>query len=80
MVLGSKVLMVLGHENCGAVKATMAGKPVPGQIGSIIAAIKPALEAAQGKPGDPVENAVKANVFHQIKIINSSPVISKLVQ
>ncbi len=79
-MLGSKVLMVLGHENCGAVKATMDGKPVPGQIGSIIAAIKPAVEAAKGKPGNPLENAVKANVFQQIKIINSSPVITQLVQ
>ncbi len=41
-MLGSKILMVLGHENCGAVKAAMDGKPVPGQIG-IIAAIKPAV-------------------------------------
>ncbi len=80
LVLGSKVLMVLGHENCGAVKAAMAGKPVPGQIGSIIAAIKPAVEGAKGKPGDPVENAVKANVFQQIKIINSSPIITQLVK
>ncbi len=79
LVLGSKVLMVLGHENCGAVKAAMAGKPVPGQIGSIIAAIKPAVEGAKGKPGDPVENAVKANVFQQIKIMNYSPVINQLV-
>ena len=79
-MLGSKVLMVLGHENCGAVKAAMDGKPVPGQIGSIIAAIKPGLDVAKGKPGDPVENAVKANVFQQIKIISSSPVISQLVQ
>jgi len=72
--------MVLGHENCGAVKAAMAGKPVPGQIGSIIAAIQPGVEVAKGKPGNPVENAAVANVFQQIKIINSSPVITKLVQ
>ncbi|MGD1808942.1 carbonic anhydrase [Dapis sp. BLCC M126] len=80
LVLGSKVLMVLGHENCGVVKASMDGKPVPGQIGSIIAAIKPGVEAAKGQPGNPVENAVKANVFQQIKILNSSPVISQLVK
>ncbi|NET26532.1 carbonic anhydrase [Okeania sp. SIO1I7] len=79
-VLGSKVLMVLGHENCGVVKAAMEGKPVPGQIGSIISAIKPAVEIAKGKAGYPVENAVKANVMEQIKIINFSPVITQLVQ
>ncbi len=53
-MLGSKVLMVLGHENCGAVKAAMDGKLVPGQIGSIIAAIKSAVEVAKGQPGNPV--------------------------
>ncbi|NEP90859.1 MAG: hypothetical protein F6K18_30880 [Okeania sp. SIO2C2] len=79
-VLGSKVLMVLGHENCGAVKATMDGKPVPGQIGSIISAIKPAVEIAKGRDGYSVESAVKANVMEQIKIINLSPVITQLVQ
>ncbi len=79
-VLGSKVLMVLGHEKCGAVQATIAGEPVPGQIGSIVAAIKPAVEITQGQPGDPVRNAVKANVIEQIKIINSSPVITQLIQ
>lgn len=78
-VLGSKVLMVLGHENCGAVKATMAGTSVPGQIGSIISAIKPAVEVAKTQSGDPVKNAVKANVLQQIKIINLSPVIAQLV-
>lgn len=79
-VLGSKVLMVLGHENCGAVKAAMEGKPVPGQIGSIISAIRPAVEVAKGRAGYPVENAVKANVMEQIKIINFSPVITQLVR
>ncbi|MEB3339506.1 carbonic anhydrase [Okeania sp.] len=79
-VLGSKVLMVLGHENCGAVQAAMAEKPLPGQIGSIVAAIKPAVEAAKNQPGNPVENAVKANVVAQMKIINSSPLISQLVK
>ena len=79
-VLGSKVLMVLGHENCGAVKATIAGKPVPGQIGTIIEAIKPALVSAKNKPGDSVENAVKANVILQMERIKASPVISELLQ
>ena len=79
-VLGSKVLMVLGHENCGAVKATMAGTPVPGQIGSIINAIKPAVDVAKYQPGDPLKNAVQANVMQQIKIINLSPIIAQLVQ
>ena len=36
-VLGTKVLVVLGHGNCGAVKATIEGKAVPGQISVLYA-------------------------------------------
>ena len=43
LVLGSKVIMVLGHERCGAVDATIKGAQVPGQIGSLINAIKPSV-------------------------------------
>src|SRR5262252_10587702 len=44
-VLGTKVLMVLGHGNCGAVKATIDGKAVPGQISALYAPIRPAVDA-----------------------------------
>jgi carbonic anhydrase len=40
--LGAKLLVVLGHERCGAVKATVDGGEAPGHIGSIVNAIKPA--------------------------------------
>ena len=42
-VLGTRVLMVLGHGNCGAVKATIEGKAVPGQISALYAPIWPAV-------------------------------------
>jgi carbonic anhydrase len=79
LVLGAKVLMVLGHEGCGAVAATLAGKPVPGQIGSIIEAIKPAVERSKGQPGDELENATKANVLLQMERLKESPVIAELI-
>jgi carbonic anhydrase len=79
LVLGAKVLMVVGHENCGAVKAAIAGAPVPGQIGSLIDAIKPAVESTKLLPGDKVENAVKANIVLQAKRLKQSPVISQLI-
>ena len=44
-VLGTKVLVVLGHGNCGAVKATIEGKAVPGQISALYAPIRPAVAA-----------------------------------
>jgi carbonic anhydrase len=79
LVLGAKVIMVVGHENCGAVKAAIAGAPVPGQIGSLIDAIRPAVESTRFLPGDRVANAVTANIRLQAQRVKQSPVISKLI-
>lgn len=81
LVLGAKVLMVIGHEYCGAVKATMKGAEVPGQIGSILEAISPAVTEYQGQQDDPmaVEAAAKANVKYQMEKLLASPVISELI-
>ena len=79
LVLGAKVLVVVGHERCGAVSATIKGAQVPGQIGSLIDAIKPAVESSKDQAGDKLENAVKANVRLQAKRLKASPVISKLI-
>ena len=79
VVLGAKVIMVVGHESCGAVKAAVAGSPVPGQIGSLIDAIKPAADSTRLLPGDRVENAVKANIVLQAKRVKESAVISQLI-
>ncbi len=80
LVLGAKVLMVVGHERCGAVKAAIEGGELPGQIGSLTNAIKPAVERSKNQPGDKVENAVKENVRLQIENLKKSPVISQLIQ
>ncbi|MCW6054000.1 carbonic anhydrase [Microcoleus sp. A2-C5] len=80
LLLGAKVLMVVGHENCGAVGATLKGGEVPGQIGSLVDSIKPAVESSKNQPGDHLENAVKANVLLQAKRLKASPVISKLIE
>jgi carbonic anhydrase len=79
-VLGTKVILVLGHERCGAVDATLQGVQVPGQIGSLLEAIQPAVEQTNGQPGDPLENACKANVLLQIDRLKASPVLSQLIQ
>lgn len=75
LVLGAKVLMVIGHQSCGAVKATMAGNAVPGQISSILDAIKPAI-----KPNQTLEEATIANVKLGISRLQASPVISQLIK
>jgi carbonic anhydrase len=79
LVLGSKVIMVLGHERCGAVDATIKGAQVPGQIGSLIDAIKPSVEKSKQLPGDKLENACKANILMQVEKLKASTVLSQLI-
>jgi carbonic anhydrase len=76
-VLGTKVILVMGHSNCGAVKATIQGKEVPGQISSIFPHIQPAVDQA----GSNLEAASKANAKIQATLLReSSTVISGLVK
>ncbi len=59
------VVMVLGHEKCGAVTATleaMKGGEVPGHLDALVKAIRLAVEKVQGHAGDLLDNAVRANV------------------
>lgn len=79
LVLGAKVLLVLGHSRCGAVEAAMKGGDFPGLIESLIQAIRPAVDISEGQPGDRLENAVKANVKLQVRRLQVSSVLSKLV-
>ena len=80
LVLGAKVLVVIGHKRCGAVDATIKGAQVPGQIGSLLDAIRPAVESSKGQSGDRLDNASKANVVLQANKLKASPVISKLIE
>ncbi len=78
LVLGAKVLVVLGHTQCGAVKATIAGEPVPGQISSLYSRIQPAVERSATR--DP-EEVARENVRIQARLLRtSSPVIAQLVR
>jgi carbonic anhydrase len=72
-VLGCKVLMVLGHSNCGAVKATIAGQAVPGQISALYAPIRPAVDAA----GPDLEATTDANARIQAALLSqASPILA----
>lgn len=76
-ILSTPVIMVLGHERCGAVTAAVQGERLPGYIGSFVKAIKPAIARTKDKSGDPVDNAVIANVEYQIeKLKRSSKILS----
>ena len=80
LVLGSKVLLVMGHKRCGAVDATIKGAQVPGQIATLIDAIKPGLAKLNFTKANQLEAAVKANVVYQVGKIKESPVISQLIE
>lgn len=60
------LVMVLGHSNCGAVKAAIEhidqNDSLPGAINGLVNLIKPAVEQVRGKPGDKLDNAIAANV------------------
>ncbi len=76
-VLGTRVLMVLGHSACGAVKAAIAAKAAPGQISALYRYIRPAVDAAGGD----FEKSIKANAQIQAKLLTeSSPVIADAVK
>lgn len=79
-VLGAPLLMVLGHERCGAVKAALDGGELPGVIESLVLAIRPAVQASEGESGDRLTNAVKANVRLQVQRLQNSSVIASAVK
>src|SRR6266699_1244083 len=76
--LGTRLILVLGHQNCGAVKAareTIAAKgKAPGHIESLVTAIKPAVEATAK---DDLDTTVKANVKNVVQALRSSTPILK---
>ncbi len=72
-VLGTKAILVLGHSNCGAVKASIDAKAVPGQISGLYRYIRPAVD--QTAPN--LDAAIKANAKLQATLLReSSPVIA----
>lgn len=74
------LLVVLGHQHCGAVTAAVEGGEAEGHIGALVSMLRPAVEKTRGLPGDAVENAVRANVEMVVKQLRgSTPVLAGLV-
>lgn len=75
--LGTKLVIVLGHENCGAVKASLGDEDPGGHIGRIIEKIKPAVYMAKRMEGDLLTNSIQNNahiVSEEIK--ESKPILA----
>jgi carbonic anhydrase len=80
VLLSSPLVMVMGHERCGAVTAAVKNQSLPGDISTFVRAIKPALKNIKNQPGDAVENAVVANVQYQIERLKRSKLLTKQVE
>jgi carbonic anhydrase len=82
--LGCRLIMVVGHSACGAVKAAIAHidakDELPGSIGGLVDVIKPAVITASGQSGDKLENTIKANVRKCVETLQAlDPIVSKAV-
>src|SRR5262245_50047632 len=79
------LIMVLGHSNCGAVKAAVqhidAHDALPGAINDLVNLIKPAVEKSRSQPGDKLENAIRANVALGVERLKSlAPILGAAVE
>jgi carbonic anhydrase len=79
-ILKASIVVVLGHSQCGAVRAAVSseldGTTQRGYIPEIIDAVLPSVQAARGFPGDWIENAIAHNVARNVRAITAG---SKLI-
>src|SRR6202012_3485508 len=84
-ILKTPLFMVLGHETCGAVDATIKSlkdnTTLPGHLPSLVTALAPAVKASKDKPGDPLVNAIRQNVIDNVaKLKAATPILSAAVE
>jgi carbonic anhydrase len=83
-VLGASLIMVLGHDQCGALKAAVdvvtKNTQLPGHLPKLIAHLRAPVEKAQKQAGSLLDNAIRENVLLNVETLrNSKPVISELI-
>ena len=83
-VLSAPLIMVLGHESCGAVDAAIKSikedSTLPGHLPALVTALTPAVKAAQGTPGDLLANAIRRNVTINVeKLKDAAPILKSFV-
>lgn len=83
--LGTPLIVVLGHTNCGAVKAAIQHidkrDSLPGAIDGLVELIKPAVQQVRGDAGDKLDNAIRANVQRGVARLKSlEPIVAKRVK
>jgi carbonic anhydrase len=84
-VLGVPLILVLGHESCGAVDAAIKSlkdnTTLPGHMPSLVTAIAPAVNAVSQQGGDVLGNATRQNVIDNVgKLASATPILSAAVE
>ena len=78
-VLAVPLILVLGHDACGAVDATIKslkdGKALPGHMPSLVTALAPSVKAVAEQPGNALDNAIRQNVVDNIAKLKAAPPI-----
>ncbi|HEX6373070.1 MAG TPA: carbonic anhydrase [Longimicrobium sp.] len=78
-VLRTPLVVVLGHEVCGAVRAAIGatddGTTAPGSMQALVEGIRPAVGAARGEPGDRLENTTRRHSRMIAERLAASPLI-----
>jgi carbonic anhydrase len=82
--LGTPLIMVLGHDACGAVDATLKSlkdnTTLPGHLPSLVKSLTPAVQASAGQAGDPLGNAIRQNVINNVATLQAaSPILNAAV-
>jgi carbonic anhydrase len=78
--LGTRLIVVLGHERCGAVSAAVDGGKVGGHLVRLMEDLLPAVEDAKGKQGDKAENAMRANVVRMVAKVSTDETLGSMVK
>src|ERR1700733_4200212 len=83
-ILSTPLLLVLGHEGCGAVSATIKSlkdnTTLPGHLPSLVSNIAPAVKASMDQPGEQLQNAIRRNVVDNVvKLRSGTPILSVAV-
>jgi carbonic anhydrase len=83
--LGTPLIMVLGHDSCGAVDATIKslkdGTTLPGHLPSLVTALAPAVKAVSQQGGDTLAKAIRQNVIDNVaKLRAETPILSAAVE
>lgn len=84
-VLGTPLIVVLGHDSCGAVSAAIKslkdGTTLPGHMPSLVTGVAPAVNAVSQQGGDTLGKAIKQNVIDNVaKLSSATPILSAAVE